>query len=71
MSVLSHFISAREAREVARALKDAGYHTATIERCREYVSNVANYFEPGDLVQREKITRIIAEAAGLQPRRYA
>ena len=65
---LSHYITAREAREVARALKNSGYHTATRENCREYVMNVANHFEPGDVGAREKLLRVICQAAGIQPR---
>lgn len=67
-SVWTGFISARNARKVARALKAAGYGTATIERCRGYIMNIANYFEPGDVAARHIVLDIICEAAGIQPR---
>ena len=63
-----HFITAREARDVARALNSAGYKTATRANCREYILNIANHFEPGDLVARQKVLNIICKAAGIQPR---
>ena len=68
-SVWSEFISARQARKVARALKEAGYSSATIEGCRGYVINVARYFEPAHIPSREVLLRIITEAAGIQPRK--
>jgi hypothetical protein len=68
-SIWTEFISARQARSVARTLKAAGYGTATIERCRGYAINVAAYFEPGDPDARAHLLRIICAAAGLQPRK--
>lgn len=67
-SVWTEHLSARQARKVARALREAGYKTATIERCRGHVINVAAYFEPGDPTARRGVLRIICEAAGIQPR---
>lgn len=67
-SVWTEFIGSRQARNVARALKAVGYGTATIEKCRGYVVNVAQYFEPMDVEARHEVLRIIARAAGLQPR---
>lgn len=66
-NVWASYISTRKARNVARALKAAGYGTATIKRCTEYVMNVANYFEPMDTDARNKLVRLICEAAGIQP----
>ncbi len=68
-SVWTERISARQARKVARALREAGYNTATVQNCREYVINVAKYFEPGDNTAREKLLDEICKAAGIQPRR--
>jgi len=66
-SVWTDFISARNARKVARALKAAGYGSATIKKCRGYIMNIANYFEPGDVAARHDVLDIICEAAGIQP----
>jgi len=68
-SVWTEHITARAARDVARALKEAGYGKATRENCRGYVINVARYFEPGDTEARHKLLRLICEAAGIQPKR--
>jgi hypothetical protein len=68
-SVWAEFITARAARKVAAALKVAGYGTATRENCRGYVVNVAQYFEPGDVTERQKLLRLICETAGIQPKR--
>lgn len=70
-SVWTEFITARAARAVARELKKAGYGSATRENCRGYVINVARYFEPGDVEERNKLLRLICKAAGLQPKREA
>lgn len=67
-SVWTEFLSARDARKVARALKGAGYKTATRENCHEYVINIARYFEPGDVEARQRVLRLICEAAGIQPK---
>lgn len=69
-SVWTKHISARQARDVARALKAAGYGKVTIEDCRAYVINLARYLEPMDGEARHKVLRIICEAAGIQPRQY-
>lgn len=63
-------LSARQSREVARALKQAGYRI-TIETVREkgYVNAVAEYCEPGDLTEQNRVRRLICTAAGIQPRR--
>ena len=66
-SVWTEFITARAARRVARKLKAVGYGTATRINCRGYVINVARYFEPGEVEERQKLLRIICQAAGLQP----
>lgn len=68
-SVWTAHISARKARDVARALKAAGYGSATRENCRGFVNNVARSFEPGDIASQNKVRRLICEAAGIQPRR--
>lgn len=68
-SVWTEFVSARAARKVARALKEAGYKTATRENCHEYVINIAKYFEPGDAEARQALLRLICESAGIQPKR--
>jgi len=68
-SVWTGYIGARNARKVARALKSAGYGTATIAGCRGYIMNIANYFEPGDVAARHDVLDIICEAAGIQPDR--
>jgi hypothetical protein len=68
-NVWTEFVSAKRARDVARALKAAGYKSATIEKSRGYVINVARYFEPSDQQAREIVLTIIAQAAGIQPRR--
>jgi hypothetical protein len=67
-NVWTEFISEARARKVARALRQAGYATATIGKCRGYVVNVANYFEPGDTEARQKLLEIITTAAGIRPR---
>lgn len=67
-SVWTEFLTARDARKVAAALKVAGYKTANRENCRGYVINVAQYFEPGDATERQTLLRLICEAAGLQPK---
>lgn len=68
-SVWTSYISARQARRVARALRAAGYGTATAELCRGYVINLAKYFEPADASAQRDVLRIICSAAGIQPRR--
>lgn len=68
-SVWTEFITARAARRVATALKAAGYKTANRENCRGYVINVAEYFEPGDVTERQNVLRFICEAAGIQPKK--
>ena len=68
-SVWTSYISARQARKVARALKAAGYGTATADLCRGYVINVAEYFEPADASAQRNVLRLICEAAGIQPKR--
>lgn len=68
LSVFTHHISARQARRVARALREAGYGTATAKNCNGHVINVARYFEPADVQAHNKLLRIICNAAGIQPR---
>lgn len=67
-SVWTQFITARAARNVAKALTEAGYIGATRENCHNYVINVASYFEPGDTEVRQKLLRLICETAGIQPK---
>jgi hypothetical protein len=64
-------LTARQARDVARALKQAGYGTATVARVRElaYVNAVAEYCEPSDIDAQNTVRRIVCEAAGIQPKR--
>ena len=69
-SVWTEYLTARAARRVAAALKEAGYGTATRLNCRGYVINVASYFEPGDAVERSKVLRVICGAAGIQPNSF-
>lgn len=66
-NVWGHWLSARQARKVAQALRAEGYSTATYENCTEYVINVARRFEPGDAAARHKLLGIICQAAGIQP----
>ena len=68
-SVWATRISARKARDVARALKVAGYGTATRKNCRGFVNNVARYFEPSNIAAQNDVRQLICEAAGIQPRR--
>jgi len=68
-SIWTEFISERMARNVARALREAGYGTATIGKCRGYAINVAQYFEPRDHAARDHLLDLICKAAGIQPRR--
>jgi len=68
-SVWTEFITARDARKVATALKAAGYKTANRDICHNYVINVAEYFEPDDTEARQKLLRLICETAGIQPNR--
>lgn len=65
-------ISARQAREVAKALREAGYTTITIDRVRElgYVNQIAEWCEPGDISEQNAVRRIICVAAGIQPRQH-
>lgn len=65
--VYSHFISAREARRVARLLKSLGY-AVTITRCRNYIMNVVNYCEPMRPDLGRWLAREIAMELELQPR---
>lgn len=67
-SVWTEYLDNRKARKVARALRERGY-LATIERCTNYVVNVARYFEPGDVTERERLMDIICQAAGIKPSR--
>jgi hypothetical protein len=67
-SVWTSYISARQARRVARALRAAGYGKATADLCRGYVINVAEYFEPADASAQRDVLRLICEAAGIQPK---
>lgn len=71
-SVWTKYVSARQARAVGKALRDAGY-TITNEQVREmgYALNIGNYLEPGDISEREKVFDIICEAAGFQPRTHS
>lgn len=68
-TIWTEHISARQARSVARALRIAGYKTATISKCRGYVINIAEYFEPADMAEQQHVLGIICEAAGIQPRK--
>jgi hypothetical protein len=68
-SVWTEYVSARAARRVARALKNAGYSTATIAKCRGYAINIARYFEPGNAQACQELLDLICQAAGIQPRR--
>jgi hypothetical protein len=68
-SVWTKYVSARQARTVGKALRDAGY-SITNEQVREmgYALNIGNYLEPGDVKAREQVYDVICEAAGFQPR---
>lgn len=68
-SVWTEYLSARQAIAVARALKADGYTRATAKNCRDYVINIASYFEPGDTQARQRLLDIICQAAGIQPKR--
>jgi hypothetical protein len=69
-NVWTAHISARQARDVSRALKDAGYGLMSIAKVRElgYVNAIAEFCEPGDLSEQNKVRRLVADAAGIQPR---
>lgn len=64
--VLSHRVSAREARLVSRKLKSIGYGI-TIRECRTYVADVAAWCEPTNAGERRKLERILTTLLGLQP----
>jgi hypothetical protein len=68
-SVWTRSLSVRQARAVARVLREAGY-AITIEQVRSltFVNAVAEYCEPGDLAEQHRVRRLICEAAGIQPR---
>lgn len=67
-SVWAEYLSDRKARKVARALKEAGYTSATRQKCLGYAINVARYFEPGNAQARQELLAVICAAAGIQPR---
>ncbi len=70
-SVWTASLSARQARDVSRALKADGYGMMSISKVRElaYVNAIAEFCEPMDLTEQNKVRRLVAEAAGIQPRR--
>jgi len=61
------YISTRNAREVARRLKSAGYVT-TAQECREYGANVAQRIGGMDLSAQREVLTIIDEVV-IQPNR--
>ena len=71
LNVWTTSLTARQARAVAKGLKDAGYTVATIDRVRElaYVNAIAEYLEPGDIGEQNRVRRLICESAGIQPKR--
>jgi len=66
-SVWTRSLTTRQARKVARALKAEGYGIATAKLCRDYIINIARYFEPGDADARAKLLDVICGAAGIKP----
>ena len=66
-SIWTEYLGDRRARKVARALKLAGYTTATIAKCTGYTVNIAQYFEPVDISARHELLHAICQAAGIQP----
>lgn len=68
-TILKEVLNTRQTQRVARALREAGYKTATAKKCRRNVIGVAEYFEPINLDARQILIDIICQVAGLQPRR--
>jgi hypothetical protein len=68
-SIWTKYVTARQARAVGKALRDAGY-SITNEQVREIgcALNIGSYLEPGDVNAREQVYDVICEAAGFQPR---
>ena len=67
-NIWGSYMSVRKAKLVSRALKAAGYRTATVKNCTDFVINVASHFEPGNTEARLKLIRLICVSAGLQPK---
>jgi len=67
-SIYTKYVSARQARNVARALTQAGY-AITIAQVRDlgYAKNIGNYLEPMDVQAREQVYEVICQAAGFKP----
>jgi len=66
-SLLEYWLSRPQARQVARALKAAGYKRATYGFCYDKVGRLAASLEPIDQECRNKVAEIIMAAAGLKP----
>lgn len=62
MSILTHHTTQREARELARQLRQRGFR-ATADRCYGYISNIRASFARDDAERREVLEA--AEAAHL------
>ena len=69
-SVWTVTVSARKAREVSRVLKAEGYGLMTIGKVRElsYINAIAEFCEPSNLTAQNNVRRLVASAAGIQPR---
>ena len=69
-NVLMLAITERAARNVAAMLKRIGYTQIRVEDCRKRSPiEIAAFCEPYNEVERDKLIREIAQAAGLQPRK--
>lgn len=68
--VWTKYVSARQARAVGAALRNAGYGI-TNEQVAEmgYAISIGRYLEPGSASEREKVYNIVCQAAGFQPRK--
>jgi len=67
LGIKSHYVTAREARQIARMLKSNGYKGATIENCRGYISNLVNNFQPYGGHSAIELEKAIGYEIGLLP----
>ena len=69
-NILMEPLTERASRNVAPMLKRRGYTRATIEDCRKRSPiEIASYFEPYDEMARMTLIQVIAQTAGLQPKK--
>ena len=63
-------LTERESRAVAAMLKRLGYLQATVELCRRKSAlEIAEYFQPYNVLDRNYLMEAIAQAAKLMPKK--